>query len=61
MTVSRLTPHARMAAISLSADRREKTSTEATSSARGIVHCSVSGKLTNAKRPTRSTGMPWSM
>ena len=58
MIVSRFTPHARIAAISLSADMREKTRMDATRSPIGIVHCIVSGKLTSAKRPTRSNGMP---
>ena len=61
MTVSRFTPHARMAAISLSAERRENTRMDDTSSAIGTVHCIVSGKLTSAKRPTRSIGTPWRM
>ena len=58
MTVSRFTPHARMAAISLSAERRENTRMDDTSNANGTVHCIVSGKLTSAKRPTRSIGTP---
>ena len=59
MTVSRFTPQARMAAISLSADRRENTRMDDTSSASGTVHCIVSGKLTSAKCPTSSIGTAW--
>ena len=51
-------PQARMAAISLSALIREKTRTLETSRASGIVHCSVSGKLTAANWPIRPKGMP---
>ena len=51
MIDSRFTPHARIAAISLSALMREKTRTLATRSASGIVHCIVSGKLTSANCP----------
>ena len=54
-------PHALIAAISLSAERREKTSTLETRSASGIVHCNVSGKLTMANFPTRDGAIPSSM
>ena len=58
MIVSRFMPHARIAAISLSAESRENTSTLDTSSDSGIVHCSVSGKLTAANRAISPAGMP---
>ena len=61
ITERRFTPHARIAAISESADILEKTSTDDTSSASGIVHCIVSGKHTRANLPTSSSGMPESM
>ena len=61
ITLSTFTPQARMAAISLSADMREKTSTLDTRIASGIVHCSVSGKQTAANSPTRLIGTPSSM
>ena len=51
ITDRRFTPHARIAAISLSALILEKTSTLATRSASGIVHCIVSGKPTSANWP----------
>ena len=60
-TVRMLMPQARMAAISLSADRRENTRIDATKSPSGIVHCIVSGKDTSAKRPTSPMGSPWRM
>ena len=58
ITERRFTPHARIAAISESADMRENTSTDETRSAKGIVHCIVSGKHTSANRPTSSIGTP---
>jgi hypothetical protein len=53
-----LTPQARIAAISLSAESREKTRIELTKSASGIDHCNVSGKLTMQNSPTSDIGTP---
>ena len=58
ITDTMFTPHARIAAISLSADMREKTSIELTSSASGMDHCSVSGSDTAQNSPTSDIGTP---
>ena len=58
ITDTRLTPHERIAAISLSALIRENTRTLETSSASGIVHCIVSGKLTSANCPMSAGDTP---
>ena len=57
-TDSRLTPQALIAAISLSAERRENTRMELTSSASGIDHWSVSGSATRQNSPTTGIGTP---
>ena len=58
ITVTRLIPQARIAAISLSAESRENTRIALTSSASGIDHCSVSGTDTAQNSPTSDIGTP---
>ena len=58
MILSKLIPHARIAAISLSAERRLKISKELTSKASGIVRDKVPGKPIIMKRPMVEAGTP---